>query len=80
MWLRVTSRTLLLPCTDDLPWWLTCSHATIGSLLDLLHSPVLDCDLVWLKPKRLSFNSHRKLRTWVLVDRHEWLVVVVDCD
>ena len=50
-----------------------------GNPLDLLDS-VLDCGLVWLQPKSPSFNSRRKLRTWVVVDRYERLVVVVHCD
>lgn len=67
------------PSITNLPWWFTCSHDAIGSVLDCTF-PVVDFDLIWLKPQSPWINSRRGITTWVFVDQHRWHIVVVDCD
>ena len=77
-WKRGTSHTILFPSISNLPWWFTCSHDAIGSALDFTF-PVLDFDLIWLKPQSPRINSRRGITTWVVVYQHGWYIVVVDC-
>lgn len=50
-----------------------------ASVLDFTF-PVLDFDLIWLKPQSSWINSNRGITAWVVVDQHGWHIVAVDCD
>ena len=78
IWKRGNSRTILFRSISNLPWWFICSHDAIGSALDFTF-PVLDFDLIWLKPQSPWINSRRGIAAWFVVYQHGWHIVVVDC-
>ena len=67
----------LLTCRLDcihyrVPWQVVCWVC--------FTSPILECDLVWLRPQRTSFNCCGRFGTWIPLDGHQVFVICVDCD